>query len=95
MNDKGWPECNVIMEEGSYDELDDKVYKRRCQALVAFLGFVVLFTVFCLIIWGAGRSYKAEVAVRVNAICFDRIVFCCLLSIFIIVIKIPQVCILA
>ncbi|KAK1265237.1 hypothetical protein QJS04_geneDACA022451 [Acorus gramineus] len=22
-NDKGWPECNVIQEEGSYDDLDD------------------------------------------------------------------------
>ncbi|XP_075503687.1 uncharacterized protein LOC142541036 [Primulina tabacum] len=64
MNDKGWPECNVIMEEGNYDELNDKTYMRCCQALMAFLGFIVLFSVFCLIIWGAGRSYKAEVVVR-------------------------------
>ncbi|KZV43802.1 hypothetical protein F511_08873 [Dorcoceras hygrometricum] len=64
INDKGWPECNVIMEEGNYDGVDDKAYMRRCQALMAFLGFIVLFTVFCLIIWGAGRSYKAEVAVK-------------------------------
>ncbi|KAK6148843.1 hypothetical protein DH2020_016368 [Rehmannia glutinosa] len=64
-NDKGWPECNVIVEEGNYDELDDdKAFMRRCQALMAFCGFIVLFTVFCLIIWGAGRPYKAEIAVR-------------------------------
>ncbi|KAF5186205.1 hypothetical protein FRX31_024207 [Thalictrum thalictroides] len=31
-NDKGWPECNVIQEEGSYDDLDDdKGLSRRCQ----------------------------------------------------------------
>ncbi|KAI3455437.1 hypothetical protein Pfo_012100 [Paulownia fortunei] len=64
-NDKGWPECNVIVEEGNYDEFDDdKAFTRRCQALMALCGFIVLFTVFCLIIWGAGRPYKAEVAVR-------------------------------
>ncbi|CAK9185687.1 unnamed protein product [Ilex paraguariensis] len=64
-NDKGWPECNVIVEEGKYDEFDDeKGFTRRCQVLLGFLGFVVLFTVFCLIIWGAGRPYKAEVTVK-------------------------------
>ncbi|KAL0319256.1 UNVERIFIED_CONTAM: hypothetical protein Sangu_2081800 [Sesamum angustifolium] len=31
---------------------------------MALCGFIVLFTVFCLIIWGAGRPFKAEVAVR-------------------------------
>ncbi|KAF7843355.1 late embryogenesis abundant protein [Senna tora] len=60
-NDKGWPECNVILEEGSYD---DEYGNRRVQALIAILGFVVLFTVFCLIIWGASRPYKAEITVK-------------------------------
>jgi len=64
-NDKGWPECNVILEEGKYDEFDDeKAFTRRCQGLLAFLSFVVLFTVFCLIIWGAARPYKAEFSVK-------------------------------
>ncbi|KAL1551541.1 hypothetical protein AAHA92_19369 [Salvia divinorum] len=64
-NEKGWPECDVIVEEGNYDEFDDdKACTRRCQVLLALLGFVVLFTVFCLIIWGAGRPFKTEVAVR-------------------------------
>ncbi|TYI05512.1 hypothetical protein ES332_A10G093600v1 [Gossypium tomentosum] len=64
-NDKGWPECGVIMEEGPYDEFEDKAFTRRCQALIALFTFVVLFTVFCLIIWGASRPYKAEILVKV------------------------------
>lgn len=64
-NDKGWPECNVILEEGSYDEFKEKAFMRRFQALIALFSFVLLFTVFCLIIWGASRPYKAEVTVRV------------------------------
>lgn len=62
-NDKGWPECTVILEEGSYDELD-QTFLRRFQALIALLSFVLLFTVFCLIIWGASRPYRAEVVVK-------------------------------
>ncbi|GMQ08628.1 hypothetical protein CsSME_00052268 [Camellia sinensis var. sinensis] len=65
-NDKGWPECNVILEEGKHEEYDDdKRFTRRFQALLALLSFVVLFTVFCLIIWGAARPYKTEVSVKV------------------------------
>ncbi|KAL3598419.1 hypothetical protein D5086_006337 [Populus alba] len=62
-NDKGWPECNVIMEEGNYDD-EDTAFTRRSQALIALLSFVFLFTVFCLIIWGASRPYKAEIMVK-------------------------------
>ncbi|KAL1829220.1 hypothetical protein ACET3Z_007632 [Daucus carota] len=65
-NDKGWPECNVIVEEGDYD--DENGLTRRSQALIALLGFVVLFTVFCLIIWGAARPFKAEVTVKSLAV---------------------------
>nr|XP_043615093.1 uncharacterized protein LOC122587083 [Erigeron canadensis] len=64
-NDKGWPECNVIVEEGKYDEYDDeKRLTRRLQALMALLSFIILFTVLCLIIWGAARPYKAEITVK-------------------------------
>ncbi|GAB4850203.1 hypothetical protein Ancab_029497 [Ancistrocladus abbreviatus] len=63
-NEKGWPECNVIMEEGSYDGLEDKGLSRRVQVLIGISSFVLLFTVFCLIIWGASRPYKAEVSVK-------------------------------
>lgn len=65
LNEKGWPECNVIQEEGSYDDLDeDRGLSRKCQVAIAFVGFVLLFTVFCLIIWGAARPYKADVVVK-------------------------------
>ncbi|KAL9264218.1 hypothetical protein AKJ16_DCAP04072 [Drosera capensis] len=61
-NEKGWPECNVIMEEGDYEE--EKGLSRRAQGLIGVLSFVVLFTVFCLIIWGASRPYKAQVSLK-------------------------------
>ncbi|KAK1313919.1 hypothetical protein QJS10_CPA06g00682 [Acorus calamus] len=64
-NDKGWPECNVIQEEGSYDDLDDdRGLSRRCQFVIALLSFVLLFTVFSLIIWGASRPYKPDIVVK-------------------------------
>ena len=64
-NDKGWLECNVIMEEGAYDNLQDKVFTRQCQAMIALFSFVVLFTTFCLIIRGASRPFKAEITMKV------------------------------
>ncbi|XP_062228131.1 uncharacterized protein LOC133926296 [Phragmites australis] len=65
LNDKGWPECNVIEEEGPYEDLaGDSGLSRRCQVILGFLTFVLLFTVFCLIIWGAARPYEPEVIVK-------------------------------
>ncbi|KAF9690001.1 hypothetical protein SADUNF_Sadunf01G0150600 [Salix dunnii] len=66
-NDNGWPECNVIMDEGNYDD-EDKAFTTRFQALIALFSFVFLFTVFCLIIWGASRPYKAEITVKSLAV---------------------------
>lgn len=62
-NDKGWPECNVIMEEGKYDD-EDNGCSRKVQALIGLLIFLMLFTVFCLIIWGASRPFKTQVALK-------------------------------
>lgn len=64
-NDKGWPESNVIMEEGSYDDLESKALSRRSQIMIALCCFIILFSVFCLIIWGASRPFKAEITVKV------------------------------
>ncbi|KAG6531525.1 hypothetical protein ZIOFF_005339 [Zingiber officinale] len=65
VNDKGWPECNVIQEEGSYADLDDeKGLTRRCQIILGLVSFILLFTLFSLIIWGAARPYKPEVVVK-------------------------------
>ncbi|XP_024025649.1 uncharacterized protein LOC21385468 [Morus notabilis] len=64
-NDKGWPECDVIEEEGNYDEFyGDKGLTRRCQILMGLVGFVLIFTVFCLILWGASRPYKARISLK-------------------------------
>jgi hypothetical protein len=67
LNDKGWPECSVIEEEGPYEGLGagDSGLSRRCQIVLGFLTFVLLFTVFCLVIWGAARPYEPEVVVKV------------------------------
>ncbi|KAM1201515.1 hypothetical protein ACFX2J_017606 [Malus domestica] len=68
-NDKGWPECNVIEEDGDYGGLyGNKGIPRRCQICVALFGFVVIFSVFCLILWGASRPYKARVSVKSLAV---------------------------
>lgn len=64
LNDKGWPECDVIMEEGGYDDIDDDGISRKCQVAIAMLVFVLLFTAFCLIIWGASKPYKPQVVVK-------------------------------
>lgn len=61
-SEKGWTECNVIEEEGDYGK--DKGLTRRCQILMVVLGFIVVFSLFCLIIWGASRPYKARIAVK-------------------------------
>ncbi|KAI9107808.1 hypothetical protein K1719_021144 [Acacia pycnantha] len=63
-NDKGWPECDVILEEGSYDDDGEKAFIRHSQVLIGLLSFVLLFTVFCLIIWGASRPFKPEITVK-------------------------------
>ncbi|KAL6974419.1 hypothetical protein U1Q18_028602 [Sarracenia purpurea var. burkii] len=60
-NEKGWPECNVIEEEGDYGDLYGE---RRCRFLIGLWVFVSLFTLFCLIIWGASRPYRPLVVVK-------------------------------
>lgn len=71
-NEKGWPECNVIVEEGKYDEYEDeKKLNRRLQALLALLCFIVLFAILCLIIWGAARPFKPEITVKVSKMSFS------------------------
>lgn len=66
-NDKAWPQCDVIQEEGNYDEFYGirRGFSRRCQAMIAVFGFFAIFSVFCLILWGASRPYKARVSVKV------------------------------
>lgn len=67
-NEKGWPECKVIEEEGGYGGFyggGSKGLSRRTQVFIAVVGFVFIFSVFCLIIWGASLHYKPQLSVKV------------------------------
>ncbi|WZZ62029.1 uncharacterized protein LOC106399806 isoform X1 [Brassica napus] len=57
-------EYETILEEGSYEEMDDVTSIRRSQALLAVFIFIILFAVCCLITWGASRPYKAQISVQ-------------------------------
>ncbi|KAL1356661.1 hypothetical protein HN51_008648 [Arachis hypogaea] len=63
---KGWPEGKVIEEEGYYGDFHsgNEGLARRTQVFFAVVGFVVIFSVFCLIIWGASRPYKPKIIVK-------------------------------
>ncbi|URE08444.1 Late embryogenesis abundant protein [Musa troglodytarum] len=64
-SDKTWKECATIEEEGLLeDEREEKGLPRRCYCLAFLLGFVILFSFFALILWGASRSQKPEITVK-------------------------------
>lgn len=72
-----WRECRVVgVENGAvfYDDDDDndEIYedereesRGRPYFLIIFLGFSLVFTAFCLIIWGASKPYKAHIRMMV------------------------------
>lgn len=68
-DDKGWfeIESKVIEEESGYGEFydGDKGLSRRTQFFIAFVGFVLVFSVFCFIIWVASLHYKPQLSVKV------------------------------
>ncbi|MQL79401.1 hypothetical protein Taro_011845 [Colocasia esculenta] len=63
---KAWAKkCAVIEEEGLLeDESDEKGLPRRCYILFFVLAFVVLFSIFSLILWGASRSQKPQITMK-------------------------------
>lgn len=66
-NIKGWRECDVIIEEGSYNDFYyDKGFLGSCRTFLALLGFGLLFTIICLGIWIASKPYKPEIRVKVS-----------------------------
>lgn len=68
-----WKECDVIEEEGLIeDEESQKPLPRRCYVLAFILGFLVLFSFFSLILWGAARPQKPKITVK--NIKFDRFI---------------------
>ncbi|KAH7567439.1 hypothetical protein ACOSP7_010664 [Xanthoceras sorbifolium] len=62
---KPWKECAVIEEEGLLDDEDRrKGIPRRCYFLAFVLGFVVLFSLFSLILWGASKPQKPKITMK-------------------------------
>jgi hypothetical protein len=67
---KGWQEIGVIEEEGLLDEDERRPMPKRCKYCLIFVGsFIVLFTFFALVLWGASRSQKPQIAMKVTTTC--------------------------
>ena len=67
-NNKPWNKhIDVIDEEDllNGDEHRNNTLPRRCYVLAFVLGFLVLFTIFSLILWGASRPMKPKISVKV------------------------------
>ncbi|GJN06527.1 hypothetical protein PR202_ga24260 [Eleusine coracana subsp. coracana] len=61
---KGWREIDAIDEESAgYDELEEEEPK-FCVMAFWFSVLVLVFTMVCLIVWGAARHYKPTVIVK-------------------------------
>lgn len=63
---KQWKQIDVIEEEGLLQGEDrDRTLSRRCYFLIFLLGFLLLFTLFSLILWGASRPMKPKIFIKV------------------------------
>lgn len=65
---KGWQEIGVIQEEGLLDDEEHtRIVPKKCYYLLVFvLGFVALFSFFALVLWGASRSQKPQIVIKVR-----------------------------
>ncbi|XP_061353075.1 uncharacterized protein LOC133297867 [Gastrolobium bilobum] len=64
-HNKPWKQIDVIEEEGLLHGEDlHKTLPRRCYVLAFVLGFLVLFSFFSLILWGASRPMKPQISVK-------------------------------
>ncbi|KAL1318451.1 hypothetical protein HN51_070768 [Arachis hypogaea] len=73
-NNKAWnSHIDAIDEEDLLygDDRHDKTLPRRCYVLAFVLGFLVLFSFFSLILWGASRPMKPKISVK--SIKFDHL----------------------
>lgn len=68
-NLKPWKQIDVIEEEGLLQGEDRHSLPRRCYFLAFILGFLLLFTLFSLILWGASRPMKPKITIKVS-ICY-------------------------
>lgn len=69
---KPWKRIDVIEEEGLLQG-DDRRHSlpRRCYFLAFVLGFLLLFSLFSLILWGASRPMKPKISIK--SIKFDHV----------------------
>lgn len=66
---------HAIEEEGlldAHDNAQNGGFPRRCYFLAFVVGFVILFSAFSLILWGASRPQKPAIALK--SITFDQFV---------------------
>lgn len=65
---KRWnKECDVIEEEGLLEDEERRSgLPRRCYFLAFVLGFFLLFSLFSLILWGASKSQKPKITMKVH-----------------------------
>lgn len=65
---KGWQEIGVIQEEGLLDDEEHtRIVPKKCYYFLVFvLGFVALFSFFALVLWGASRSQKPQIVIKVG-----------------------------
>ncbi|KAK7380065.1 hypothetical protein VNO78_32441 [Psophocarpus tetragonolobus] len=70
---KPWKQIDVIDEEGLLLQPDDRhpSLPRRCYFLAFLLGFLLLFSLFSLILWGASRPMKPSISVQ--SLKFDHV----------------------
>ncbi|KAF2301916.1 hypothetical protein GH714_030388 [Hevea brasiliensis] len=62
-----WKHVRINHDDNDGDEMDDDdggSARNVRLYLCGFLFFVLLFTIFCLILWGASKAYKPEILVK-------------------------------
>ncbi|RDX58158.1 hypothetical protein CR513_62546, partial [Mucuna pruriens] len=69
---KPWKQIDVIEEEGLLLQGDEqRGLPRRCYFLAFVVGFLLLFSLFSLILWGASRPMKPKISIK--SIKFDQV----------------------
>nr|TKS07111.1 hypothetical protein D5086_0000116420 [Populus alba] len=61
---KQWKECDAIEEGLLDDEERRKGLPRKCYFLAFVLGFLILFSFFSLILWGASKHQQPETTMK-------------------------------
>lgn len=75
---KGWPPLFSVIDEddedyGDDDLIQDKQFMRQFRFLMLLIGVVMVFTIVCLIIWGASRPYKFQVHTKVKPLFYLKV----------------------